>query len=102
ETEGNGKVQQAEQPRAITAASVPAPGRMAIRAAPSVRQMARKLGIDLARVRGSGPEGRILIGDLTTLVQRATSAKPQAAGERLDYGKPGTRIKLIGLRRKIA
>ena len=33
-------------------------------AAPSVRHMARKLGVDLARVRGSGPAGRVLIDDL--------------------------------------
>src|SRR6266478_6007044 len=36
-----------------------------VKAAPSVRHLAHKLGIDLARVRGTGPEGRILIGDLT-------------------------------------
>src|SRR5262249_49594487 len=101
-TEGNGQAQQAEQPRAAVAASIPASSRIAIKAAPSVRQMARKLGIDLAGVRGSGPKGRILIGDLTTLVQRVTNAKPQVVEERLDFGKPGTRIKLIGLRRKIA
>src|SRR2546421_3271538 len=33
----------------------------AIKAAPSVRLMARKLGIDLTQVQGSGPEERILI-----------------------------------------
>ena len=64
--------------------------------------MARKLGIDLGNVRGSGPEGRILIGDLAARIQSAP-AKPQAPDtERTEFGKPGTRIKLIGLRRKIA
>jgi pyruvate dehydrogenase E2 component (dihydrolipoamide acetyltransferase)/2-oxoisovalerate dehydrogenase E2 component (dihydrolipoyl transacylase) len=71
-----------------------------LKAGPSVRQMARKLGIDLGDVRGSGPQGRILIGDLTARV-KAAPAKPHEA-EKADYGKPGTRIKLLGLRRKIA
>jgi pyruvate dehydrogenase E2 component (dihydrolipoamide acetyltransferase)/2-oxoisovalerate dehydrogenase E2 component (dihydrolipoyl transacylase) len=71
-------------------------------AAPSVRHLARKLGIDLARIRGSGPAGRILLDDLTPLVSRDGKAKPHAAGPPPEYGKPGTRIKLQGLRRKIA
>src|SRR3974390_1817875 len=37
-------------------------GAIAAKAAPSVRLMARKLGVDLAQIRGSGPAGRILIG----------------------------------------
>jgi pyruvate dehydrogenase E2 component (dihydrolipoamide acetyltransferase)/2-oxoisovalerate dehydrogenase E2 component (dihydrolipoyl transacylase) len=73
-----------------------------VKAAPSVRQMARKLGIDLASVHGSGPEGRILIGDLSAVVRAAPDAKPRPREPRPDYGKPGTRIKLIGLRRKVA
>jgi pyruvate dehydrogenase E2 component (dihydrolipoamide acetyltransferase)/2-oxoisovalerate dehydrogenase E2 component (dihydrolipoyl transacylase) len=71
-------------------------------AAPSVRHLARKLGIDLARIRGSGPAGRILLDDLTPLISRDGKAKPPAAGPPPEYGKPGTRIKLQGLRRRIA
>jgi pyruvate dehydrogenase E2 component (dihydrolipoamide acetyltransferase)/2-oxoisovalerate dehydrogenase E2 component (dihydrolipoyl transacylase) len=71
-----------------------------VKAAPSVRYLARKLGIDLHHVGGSGPEGRILIEDLTSHVQPARGAKTQA--EKQDYGRPRTRIKLQGLRRKIA
>lgn len=71
-------------------------------ASPAVRYMARKLGIDLARVAGTGPAGRILLDDLTA--QIASTAKPQAAPavEKPDYGTPGTRMKLAGLRRKVA
>jgi 2-oxoisovalerate dehydrogenase E2 component (dihydrolipoyl transacylase) len=68
-----------------------------IQAAPAVRQMARKLGIDLAKVRGSGPHGRILIDDLT--IPAATALKP--AEPPPDFGT-GKRVKLVGLRRKIA
>jgi 2-oxoisovalerate dehydrogenase E2 component (dihydrolipoyl transacylase) len=94
---GNGKAAAV-----VTSPRRPA-AQLLVKAAPSVRQMARKLGIDLGGVYGSGPEGRILIGDLTSYVQAAPGAKPRAKEEPVaDYGKPGTRIKLIGLRRKIA
>lgn len=81
------------------------------KAAPSVRFMARKLGIDLEHLRGSGPEGRILIEDLTTrmrpqsteedaTVVARTSPRPVTPSQ--DFGKPGTRLKLQGLRRIMA
>jgi pyruvate dehydrogenase E2 component (dihydrolipoamide acetyltransferase)/2-oxoisovalerate dehydrogenase E2 component (dihydrolipoyl transacylase) len=73
---------------------------LAVRAAPSVRLLARKLGMDLARVHGTGPEGRILIEDLTP---HLAAGRPKPAFEpRYHYGTPGTRLKLHGLRRKIA
>jgi pyruvate dehydrogenase E2 component (dihydrolipoamide acetyltransferase)/2-oxoisovalerate dehydrogenase E2 component (dihydrolipoyl transacylase) len=74
-----------------------------VKAAPSVRYMARKLGVDLAQVRGSGPQGRILIEDLSNHVKPvAGDGKRPAPEPRPDYGTPGSRIKLHGLRRKIA
>lgn len=71
-----------------------------VRAAPSVRHLARKLGIDLATVRGSGPDGRVLIEDLSSRVPAAAPPRPAAPAP--DYGKPGTRIKMQGVRRLIA
>jgi pyruvate dehydrogenase E2 component (dihydrolipoamide acetyltransferase)/2-oxoisovalerate dehydrogenase E2 component (dihydrolipoyl transacylase) len=73
-----------------------------VRAAPSVRYLARKLGVDLTRIAGTGPGGRILIEDLSAHVKPTASQKSPAAEPRPDYGKPGTRIKLQGVRRKIA
>jgi pyruvate dehydrogenase E2 component (dihydrolipoamide acetyltransferase)/2-oxoisovalerate dehydrogenase E2 component (dihydrolipoyl transacylase) len=74
-----------------------------VKAAPSVRLMARKMGIDLTRVHGSGPQGRILIDDLSAaLTAGAAPLRPAAAAARADYGVPGSRIKLQGLRRRIA
>jgi pyruvate dehydrogenase E2 component (dihydrolipoamide acetyltransferase)/2-oxoisovalerate dehydrogenase E2 component (dihydrolipoyl transacylase) len=70
----------------------------AVKAAPSVRLMARKLGIDLLQIRGSGPAGRILIDDLSEHLGSAVKPAPPPA----DFGTPGTRIKFAGLRRKIA
>ena len=77
---------------------------VAIKAAPAVRQMARKLGVDLAEVRGTGPSGRILLADIgakppSRPATQRPAAKPAAPS---DFGTPGTRIKLQGVRRKIA
>ncbi|MDW5594110.1 dihydrolipoamide acetyltransferase family protein [Conexibacter stalactiti] len=47
---------------ASTAAPAPAGGR--IKASPVARRIAQELGIDLARVSGSGPGGRIVKGDV--------------------------------------
>lgn len=75
----------------------------AVVAAPSVRHLARKLGLDLSRVRGTGPAGRVLLDDLAPLITRdGAAAKPAAAEAPLEYGTPGTRVKLQGLRRRIA
>src|SRR6516164_1867187 len=86
-------------------ASVPTekPG-LVVKAAPSVRYLARKMGIDLNRIQGSGPQGRILLDDLShVLAAPETSSRDSEPAEpRPDYGKPGTRIKLQGVRRKIA
>src|SRR5947208_1806995 len=50
---------RADRPRSSNGA----PGAVPVKAAPSVRWMARKLGIDLATVHGSGPDGRVLVED---------------------------------------
>jgi pyruvate dehydrogenase E2 component (dihydrolipoamide acetyltransferase)/2-oxoisovalerate dehydrogenase E2 component (dihydrolipoyl transacylase) len=80
------------------------PTPLAVKAAPSVRQMARKLGVDLTLVRGTGPEGRILIEDLSRQVRPAVGRDmPPARPEpKLDFGQPGMRIKLVGLRKRVA
>ena len=52
-------------------------------ASPSVRKFARELGVDLPRVQGSGPKGRILHEDVQAYVKGAlsrTSSSPAAKG----------------------
>ncbi|WP_439629229.1 dihydrolipoamide acetyltransferase family protein [Gemmata sp.] len=76
-------------------------------AAPSVRLLARKLGIDLGRVTGTGPGGRILVEDLAPLVKprSAPADRPPASKtdtSKLDFGIAGTRQKMVGMRRVIA
>src|SRR5579864_293165 len=61
--------------------------RSASHASPSVRKFARELGVDVSRVQGTGPKGRITQDDITAFVkgvmtgQRAApAAAPAAAG----------------------
>lgn len=53
-------------------------------ASPAVRRFARELGVDLSRVGGSGPKGRIIREDVQGFVQKAlregVSAAPAAPG----------------------
>ncbi|MDR3087260.1 MAG: dihydrolipoyllysine-residue acetyltransferase [Azoarcus sp.] len=48
-------------------------------ASPSVRQFARELGVDLARVTASGPKGRIVKEDVTAFIKGVMQAGPAAA-----------------------
>ena len=82
---------------------------------PAIRRLAREQGIDLDRVRGTGPNGRINRADIEKIkkgtelnsVPGESDACPDQAGK---HTAPETRpdaagaheIKLVGLRRKIA
>ncbi len=76
-------------------------------AAPSVRRMARQMGIDLSTVQGSGPNNRVLIDDLAAAVNRVPGT-PAIVGNgsksknSTNQATPGTRVPLRGLRRTIA
>jgi pyruvate dehydrogenase E2 component (dihydrolipoyllysine-residue acetyltransferase) len=48
-------------------------------ASPTVRKLARELGVDLTRVTGSGPKGRIVHADVQSFVKEVMSATPVAA-----------------------
>ena len=50
-------------------------------ATPGIRRYARELGVDLARVKGTGRKGRILREDISGFVKRTLSAPPAAAAE---------------------
>jgi pyruvate dehydrogenase E2 component (dihydrolipoamide acetyltransferase) len=52
----------------------------ALAAAPSIRKMARDLGIDLARIRGSERGGRIVLQDVRAYIQRLQKSAAQAKG----------------------
>lgn len=71
-------------PKAAPAEAPPAPSAAAVSdvvpyASPSIRKFARELGVDLARVSGSGPKGRITQEDVQGFVKKALSSPPPAA-----------------------
>ncbi len=86
-----------------TPSVAPATGSKA-HASPSIRKFARELGVDLMRVNGSGPKGRVLLEDVQGFVKgvmaSGASAAPAASGSgiglsmlpwpSLDFSKFGT------------
>ena len=96
---------------APTGHPVPLEARKAtIPAAPSVRRLARELGVDLHQVRGSGPGGRIIRDDVQAHVKETMSAAPAPSGgasssiELPDFSKWGEtkRVALNVVRKKTA
>ena len=77
-------------------------------AAPAVRQRAKALGIDLATVAGTGPDGRVVHGDLDTQLTRdgaavsPSSRAPRTAPTGRSADESVDEIPVIGLRRNIA
>jgi pyruvate dehydrogenase E2 component (dihydrolipoamide acetyltransferase) len=83
-------------------------------ASPSLRRLARELGLDLTKIRGSEAGGRLIIGDVRAYIQRLQqlAAQPRAAGgapakpapEHIDFSKWGPIAKrpLTQLRKVIA
>lgn len=87
----------------------------AVAASPTIRKLARDLGIDLAKVRGSARGGRVTIEDVRAYIQRLQriAAQPKAsagaapakpAAESIDFSKWGsvTKKPLSPLRQVIA
>jgi pyruvate dehydrogenase E2 component (dihydrolipoamide acetyltransferase) len=60
----------------------------AAHASPSVRKFARELGVDLARVTGTGPKQRILQEDVQQFVKQALRGGAPAAGAAAGGGGP--------------
>ncbi|MDE1982170.1 MAG: dihydrolipoyllysine-residue acetyltransferase [Betaproteobacteria bacterium] len=55
-------------------------------ASPSVRLFARELGVDLSKVKGSGPKGRVLREDVQGYVKNMLQAGSQGAGGAMGAG----------------
>jgi pyruvate dehydrogenase E2 component (dihydrolipoyllysine-residue acetyltransferase) len=56
-------------------------------ASPAVRRFARELGVDLGRIKGSGPKGRILREDIQSYVKALAQARPAPGAVGLAIGE---------------
>ncbi|HET8557085.1 MAG TPA: dihydrolipoamide acetyltransferase family protein [Gaiellaceae bacterium] len=72
-----------------------AAGEPKVRATPLVRKVAQELGVDLAAVTGTGPQGRITEEDVRTV----SSGHAPVPGT--ETGPEGTRVQLRGVRRQM-
>jgi len=86
--------------------AAPAPASAAVEpAGPAVRRLARELGVDLGRVKGSGPAGRILREDIVAAVRQGSAQGARSASapssDRDDWG-PVHREQMSRMRRTIA
>jgi 2-oxoisovalerate dehydrogenase E2 component (dihydrolipoyl transacylase) len=106
EIDTGGEAQPSESPPVADAAprAAPAPASTPSRArslaAPAVRERARSLGVDLADVVGSGPEGRVVHADLDRLLAGKSDLprrQPAQLGEGGVHAEP-----VRGVRRRIA
>lgn len=64
----------APTPEPAAAVSAPSGDGESIAAGPAIRRFAREVGVDLARVTGSGPSGRITRDDVLSVVRKASVA----------------------------
>ncbi len=87
-------VTDTETPSKRTAAPLPPKGEK-VRATPLVRKVAAELGVDLAGVTGTGPQGRITEEDVRT----ASSGRVSVTDT--ETGSEGTRVALHGIRRQM-
>lgn len=78
-------------------------------ASPSVRKFARELGVDLGRVKGTGPKGRVLVEDVKAYVKSVMAGGAAAGGPALpavpkvDFAKYGpVELKPLSRVRKIS
>ncbi len=78
------------------APAVPARAAGPVAATPATRRMARELGVDLQTVRGSGPGGRVLDGDVRAAASPARPASATAAGAARPAG-PAKPLASVGL-----
>ncbi|MBW7471083.1 dihydrolipoyllysine-residue acetyltransferase [Marinobacter sp. F4218] len=84
------KQEEAPQPQGATY-EPPAPGTK-VHAGPAVRKLARELGADLTRVKGSGPKSRILKDDVQAYVKSQLRQAQQGGAVGAGSGIPGVKL----------
>ncbi|AXS83205.1 dihydrolipoyllysine-residue acetyltransferase [Marinobacter sp. Arc7-DN-1] len=69
----------------------PTPGAK-VHAGPAVRKLARELGADLARIKGSGPKNRVVKDDVQAYVKSKLKQAQQGGGVATGSGIPGVKL----------
>ena len=72
-----------------------------VKASPVARRVAAELGVDLASVNGTGPEGRVTEMDVRAAAKSKSAPAPKSTPAAPKPGQ-GTRINLSGMRKVIA
>jgi pyruvate dehydrogenase E2 component (dihydrolipoamide acetyltransferase) len=103
--------------QADTHRSAPTAARPRVKAAPAVRKLAIDLGLDLSRLSGTGPGGRVTIDDVRGAAEATPAARPAAPTAQPPHatatnGRPsdvrgpgprlGDRVPMTAMRRQIA
>jgi pyruvate dehydrogenase E2 component (dihydrolipoamide acetyltransferase) len=94
------QVSESAAPADVAATPQAEPGLGKVRATPVARRMAAELGIDLAAVRGRGPQGRIHRVDVLEAAQKAQPAVAEAISIAPVVPLPSLQIPLPDARRK--
>ena len=68
------------EPAVLAAPASNGAGAPGVQVVPAARRLARERGVDLAQVRGSGPNGRILLADVESALALPAASAPSAAG----------------------
>jgi pyruvate dehydrogenase E2 component (dihydrolipoamide acetyltransferase) len=79
----------------------PQPGEARVKASPVARRIAAELGVDLASIRGTGPEGRVTETDVRAAAKSKPVAPKPSAPAPIKAGE-SARIQLSGMRKIIA
>src|ERR1700724_2169587 len=97
-----------EKKEAAPAAKIDKGEEARVKASPVARRVAAELGIDLASVKGTGPEGRVTETDVRAAAKQKGAAPAQKAPAAAKPSAPsikagkGSRIQLSGMRKIIA
>ena len=108
-------IRERQTPAPTAAPAAPLPSTASAPASPSVRRVAREIGVDIAQVTGTGPAGRITEDDVKAFAKNIlsglgggaltpTPARPFGGLPLPDFGKWGEveRKPMSGIRRKTA